>query len=66
MKRDDSKNESSISCYICRQPVDDQNRFTVSWNNNGEIQYRIFCGSSCLKLWANNYSENIKLELYDP
>ena len=52
-------------CFMCRQPVVEDNRFTVSWSENGEEQSRVLCGSRCLRDWADNYSENIKLELYD-
>jgi hypothetical protein len=54
-----------IPCYMCRQPVVEYNRFTVSWSENGEEVSRVFCGSRCLRDWADNYSENIKLELFD-
>jgi hypothetical protein len=53
-------------CYMCRQPVVEDNRFTVSWNKNGKETYRVLCGSRCLRDWADTYSDNIKLELYDP
>ena len=54
-----------IPCYMCRQPVVEDNRFTVSWSENGEEVFRVLCGSRCLRDWADTYSENIKLELYD-
>jgi hypothetical protein len=54
-----------IPCFMCRQPVVEDNRFTVSWSEEGEEKSRILCGSRCLRDWADNYSENIKLDLYD-
>lgn len=55
----------NIPCFMCRQPIVEENRFTVSWRENEE-EKRHFCGSRCLRDWANNYSENIKLDLFDP
>jgi len=52
-------------CFMCRQPVVEENRFTVSWSENGKEETRVLCGSRCLRDWAENYSENIKLDLYD-
>ena len=53
-------------CFMCRQPTTRDYSFTVVWDNNGEEEKRHFCGSRCLRDWAENYSENIKMELYDP
>jgi hypothetical protein len=50
---------------MCRQPVVEDNRFTVSWSENGEETSRVFCDVRCLRDWADNYSENIKLKLFD-
>ena len=52
-------------CFMCRQPVVEDNRFTVSWRKNGEEHSRILCGSRCLRDWADTHSEDINLELYD-
>ena len=60
-----SERKKVIPCYMCRQPVVEDNRFTVSWSENGEEVSRVLCGSRCLRDWADTYSENIKLELYD-
>ena len=54
-----------VSCFMCRQPVVEENRFTVSWSENGKEEKRHFCGSRCLRDWAENNSENINLDLYD-
>jgi len=54
-----------VSCFMCRQPVVEDNRFTVSWSENGKEEKRNFCGSRCLRDWAENYSDNIKLDLFD-
>ena len=54
-----------LPCFMCRQPVVENNRFTVSWSENGVEKHRHFCGSRCLRDWAENYSENIKLDLYE-
>lgn len=51
---------------MCRQPVVEENRFTVSWRENEKEEKRDFCGSRCLRDWANNYSENVKLDIFDP
>ena len=53
-----------IPCYMCRQPAV-EDRFTVSWSENGEEVYIVLCGSRCLRDWADTHSENINLELYD-
>ena len=60
------KKNKTIACYICRQPITEEYRFTVSWRDEGVEEKRHFCGSTCLRNWVENYSENIKLELYDP
>ena len=60
-----SDQNTVIPCYMCRQPVVEDNRFTVSWSENGEEVSRELCGSRCLRDWADTYSENIKLVLYD-
>ena len=60
-----SERKKVIPCYMRRQPVVEDNRFTVSWSENGEEVSRELCGSRCLRDWADTYSENIKLELYD-
>ena len=67
MKEKDTALERNkvIPCYMCRQPVTEEYRFTVSWSENGEEHLRILCGARCLKDWVDHYSENIKLELYD-
>jgi hypothetical protein len=62
----DLEKRKVVPCFMCRQPVVEDNRFTVSWSETGEEQYRVFCGSRCLRDWANDYSENIKLTLQDP
>jgi len=58
-------NHRKTSCFMCRQPVVEYNRFTVSWSESGEKISRVFCGSRCLRDWAEEYSENIKLDLFD-
>ena len=55
-----------MPCFICRQPIIEDNRFTVSWDKNGQEEFRHFCGSRCLRDWAEKYSENIKLDMFDP
>ncbi len=60
-----SDRKKVIQCYMCMQPVVEDNRFTVSWSENEEEVSRVLCGSRCLRDWADTYSENIKLELYD-
>ena len=40
---------------MCRQPVVEDNRFTVSWSENGEEVLRVLCGSRCLRDWADTY-----------
>jgi hypothetical protein len=66
MKPDDD--EKSIEpCFMCRQPITEDYRFTVSWDDEGKEEHRDFCGSRCLRDWAEMYSENIKLySLSDP
>ena len=64
-KAADNEREIVVPCYMCRQPVTEDYRFTVSWNESGEERSRVFCGSRCLRDWAEQYSENIKLELFD-
>ena len=54
-----------IPCYICRQPITEDYRFSVSWRVNEKEEKRHFCGSRCLRDWVENYSENIKMELFD-
>jgi hypothetical protein len=67
MKEDASNvKKGPLPCFMCRQPVVEGYRFTVSWSENGVEKYRHFCGSRCLRDWAEKYSDNIKLELYDP
>ncbi|MBD3205066.1 hypothetical protein GF319_01830 [Candidatus Bathyarchaeota archaeon] len=55
-----------IPCFMCRQPIVEENRFTVSWIENDQEEKRDFCGSRCLRDWADNYSENVKLDIFDP
>ena len=50
-------------CYMCRQPITEYYRFTVSWSKDGKEKKRHFCGSRCLRDWAETYSENIKIDL---
>ena len=59
-----SERKKVIPCYMCRQPAV-EDRFTVSWSENGEEVYRVLCGSRCLRDWADTHSEDINLELYD-
>jgi hypothetical protein len=67
MKDEETNNASKkiIPCIMCRQPVVELNRFTVSWSKNGDEINRVLCGSRCLRDWAENYSEDIKLKLYN-
>ena len=51
---------------MCRQPITEDYRFTVSWRENKKEEKRHFCGSRCLRDWAEKNSENIKKELFDP
>jgi hypothetical protein len=55
-----------LPCFMCRQTIVEDNRFTVSWRENEKEEKRHFCGSRCLRDWAENYSENIKLDIFDP
>ena len=64
-EKENTEQKDVISCFMCRQPVVEYNRFTVSWSIDGEETSRIFCGSRCLRDWADQYSENIKLDLFD-
>jgi hypothetical protein len=66
MRKKQAKERIVISCFMCRQPVVEYNRFTVSWRENEKEECRHFCGSRCLRDWAENYSDNIKLDLFDP
>ena len=68
MKEIDNGNERKkvIPCYMCRQPVTEYYRFTVSWNERGKEEKRYFCGSRCLRDWVENYSDSIKLDIFDP
>jgi hypothetical protein len=54
------------SCETCMQPVNDYNMFAVSWIEDDVLVSRLFCGSRCLRDWANEHSENVKLELFNP
>ncbi len=65
MEAQKTNQTDKISCYMCRQPVVEDNLFTVSWSENGKEESRVVCGSRCLRDWAKNHSENIKLELFD-
>lgn len=51
---------------MCRQPVTEDYQYTVSWRENEREEQRHFCGARCLRDWANDYSENIKVELFNP
>ena len=62
----EKSSQEVLRCYMCRQPVVEYNRFTVSWSDNGEEEKRDFCGSRCLRDWAETYSEDVKLDLFDP
>jgi hypothetical protein len=54
-------------CFMCRQPITEDYRFTVSWSDEGKEEKRHFCGSRCLRDWADTYSESVKLDsLFDP
>ena len=65
MSRDRKRSRNNNSCYMCRQPVTEDYRFTLSWSEKGEEETRTFCGSRCLKDWVDKYSEDVKLELFD-
>ena len=55
-----------LSCFMCMQPVVEYNRFSVSWSEKGKEEKRHLCGSRCLRDWAEQYSEDVKLDLFDP
>ena len=61
-----NRTKDILSCFMCRQPVVEDNRFTVSWSEDGKEEKRHFCGSRCLRDWGENYSEDVKLDLFDP
>ena len=58
--------EKKLSCETCLQPVDEYYMFTVSWIEDGELISKRFCGSRCLRDWAEEHSENVKLTLFNP
>ena len=63
--RGNSREKRVIPCHQCRQPVTEDYRFTLSWSEKGEEISRVFCGSTCLRKWVDEYSDSIKLDLFD-
>ena len=66
MKNKSMQERKTMPCFMCRQPIVEENRFTVSWSENEKEEKRHFCGSRCLRDWAEKYSDDIKLDLFDP
>lgn len=58
--------EKIPSCETCLQPIDESYMFTVSWIEDRELISKKFCGSSCLRNWVDEHSENVKLALFNP